>query len=412
MEKRYFFRNAAIAVFLVPGIMSNYIDAQQPVQATVTPAARTQVRAPSRIVSPEILPDNRVTFRVYAPDAVKITVSGEWQTGTRATESLTKSDSGLFSITVGPLQPELYGYTFSVDGVRTFDNANIQVRRDGVNYQSFFIVRGKESDLYIHRHESPHGSVSKVWYNSAVLGFNRRVYVYTPPGYEKGTGRYPVLYLLHGAGGDEDAWTNMGRAAQIMDNLIAAGKAVPMIVVMTNGNANQAGAQNEVAPVPPSVLQALTANQGLAGKFEEHLVKDVIPFIEKSYRVEAVPAKRAIAGLSMGGGHTQTITNNNPGMFSYIGVFSMGIMNSSRQPADIERLNKERLAKMEALKKSGYKLYWIACGKDDFLYDGVVDLRKTLDSIGFRYTYRESTGGHTWANWRIYLSEFAPMLFY
>jgi enterochelin esterase-like enzyme len=148
-----------------------------------------------------------------------------------------------------------------------------------------------------------------------------------------------------------------------------------------------------------------------AGKFEEHLVKDVVPFIEKNYRALTGKDNRAIAGLSMGGGHTQTITNNNPGMFSYIGVFSMGIMNMGQQNPDAAKLEQERIAKLEVLKNSGYKLYWIACGKDDFVYQSVVTLRSTLDKVGLKYVYRESTGGHTWANWRIYLSEFAPQLY-
>jgi enterochelin esterase family protein len=181
-----------------------------------------------------------------------------------------------------------------------------------------------------------------------------------------------------------------------------------MIVVMTNGNANQAGAQNEVPSVPATQAQQ---GSGMTGKFEEHLVKDVVPFIEKNYRTLTGKDNRAIAGLSMGGGHTQTITNDNPGMFGYIGVFSMGIMGSRQQGADAERIEKERDAKIEKLKNSGYKLYWIACGKDDFVYQSAVTLRNTLDKHNFKYVYRESTGGHTWANWRIYLSEFAPMLF-
>ena len=239
---------------------------------------------------------------------------------------------------------------------------------------------------------------------------DRRVYVYTPAGYGKDNKKYPVFYLLHGAGGDEDAWTDMGRAAQIMDNLIAQGKAKPMIVVMTNGNANQTGAQNVVTDIP---LQGdmMAAYQKLAGKFEAHLVKDLIPFIEKNYNVLKDKNNRAIAGLSMGGMHTQTITNDNPGMFSYIGVFSMGIMNFGQQNQDIAKLDQERDTKIEALKKSGYKLYWIGVGKDDFVYQSVITLRSTLDKHNFKYTYRESTGGHTWANWRIYLSEFAPLLF-
>lgn len=379
-------------------------------QEAARPAAR---RMPARIVSPEISSDKKVTFRVYAKDASKISVSGEWQAGFGASENLVRNDTGLFTLTVGPLKPELYGYTLTVDGVRGIDQSNIQVRRDGVNYQSFFIIPGAESDLYFQKADVPHGNVSKVWYKSGVLGFDRRMYVYTPAGYEQGTTKYPVFYLLHGAGGDEDAWTNMGRAAQIMDNLIASGKAKPMIVVMTNGNANQAGAQNDVAPIPPVAgEQGMAAYQRLAGKFEEHLVKDVVPYIEKNYRVLTGRDNRAIAGLSMGGGHTQTITNNNPGMFGYIGVYSMGIMSMGQQNAEAAaKLEQERLVKLDALNKSGYKLYWIGVGKDDFVYQGVITLRANLDKVGLKYTYRESTGGHTWANWRIYLSEFAPLLF-
>lgn len=373
--------------------------------------ARPAYRMPAVVKSAEILPDNKVTFRLYSKDASKVAITGEWMQGYGASENLARNDTGLFSITVGPLRPELYAYSFIIDGVRTIDPNNVQVRRDGSRYESFFIVPGPESDLYVQKSGVPHGNVDKVWYKSAVLGIDRRMYVYTPAGYETGKDKYPVLYLLHGAGGDEDAWTNMGRAAQILDNLIAQGKAKPMLVVMTNGNANQAGAQNDVPIVQLQGEQGMAAYTRYAGKFEEHLVKDVVPFIEKNYRVYSDNGHRAIAGLSMGGGHTQTITNNNPGMFDYIGVFSMGLMNFGPQNQDAAKIEKERSDKVEALKKSGYKLYWIGCGKDDFLYQSVIKLRADLDSHGFRYTYRESTGGHTWANWRIYLSEFAPLLF-
>jgi enterochelin esterase family protein len=366
------------------------------------PAARPAMRMPARIVSPEIQPDNKVVFRLYSKDAQKVTVSGEWQTGFGAAETMTRNDTGLFTLTVGPLKPELYGYTFTVDGVRGIDPNNIQVRRDGVNYQSFLIVPGPESDLYFHKSTVAHGNVTKLWYHSSVLGFDRRLYVYTPAGYETGTNKYPVFYLFHGAGGDEDAWTNMGRAAQIMDNLIAQGKAKPMIVVMTNGNANQAGAQNEVPPLPSTGETGMAAYQRMAGKFEEHLVKDVVPFIEKNYRTLTGRDNRAIAGLSMGGAHTQTITNNNPGMFGYIGVFSMGIMNMGPQNQDAAKLEQERISKLTVLRDSGQKLYWIGCGKDDFVYKGVVTLRETLDKIGFKYTIVKvpedipgRTGGYT-----------------
>ena len=412
MKKNNTFKIVTIVTNLVLMVITVSTLAQEPARPAAAPAAPAAFRTPPRIISPEILPDKKVTFRVYAKDAQKIAVSGEWQAGFGATENLVRNDTGLFSLTVGPLKPELYGYTFIIDGVNSIDPNNVQVRRDGARYQSYFIVPGAESDLYFHKNDVAHGTVTKTWYKSEVLGFQRRVYVYTPAGYESGTQKYPVFYLLHGAGGDEDAWTNMGRAAQIMDNLIAQGKAKPMIVVMTNGNANQAGAQNEVPPLPSAGEQGMAAYQRYAGKFEEHLVKDVVPFIEKNFRTLTDKDNRAIAGLSMGGMHTQTITNNNPGMFSYIGVYSMGIMSFGQQdPEAAARQEQERITRLTALKNSGYKLYWIACGKDDFVYKGVVTLRETLDKVGLKYIYRESTGGHTWANWRIYLSEFAPMLF-
>ena len=330
--------------------------AQEPAKPVAAPPARPAFRMPARINSPEILTDKKVTFRIYSKEAQKVTVSGEWQTGFGASEELVKNDTGLFSLTIGPLKPKLYGYTFTVDGTRTIDPNNAQVRRDGSSYQSFFIVPGPESDLYLQKNDVPHGTVTKVWYKSEVLGLQRRVYVYTPAGYEAGTLKYPVFYLFHGAGGDEDAWTNMGRAAQIMDNLIAQGIAKPMIVVMTNGNANQAAAQNEVPALPSAGEQGMAAYQRYAGKFEEHLVKDVVPFIEKNYRTLTGQENRAIAGLSMGGGQTQTMTNNNPGMFGYIGVFSMGIMSFGPQGPDAAKIDQERIARLEVLKNSGYKL--------------------------------------------------------
>src|SRR5665647_2705650 len=400
-----------IATFVTILFAGSTVACQLSATPAAAPAARPQFRMPPKIISPEILSDNTVTFRVYAKNASKITVSGEWQVGFNPTQELVRNDTGMFMLTVGPLKPELYGYTFNVDGVSTIDPNNVQVRRDGTRYASFFILPGSESDLYVQKNGVPHGNLSKVWYNSTVLGMDRRVYVYLPAGYGKTKQKYPVFYLLHGSGGDEDAWTNMGRAAQIMDNLIAQGKAKPMIVVMTNGNANQSGAQNEVPVLTSTGEQGMAAYQHYAGKFEEHLVKDVVPFIEKNYRTLTGKDNRAIAGLSMGGMHTQTITNNNPGMFSYIGVYSMGIMNFGQQNQDEAKLDQDREIKIEALKNSGYKLYWIGCGKDDFVYQSVIKLRGTLDKHNFKYTYRESTGGHTWANWRIYLSEFAPLLF-
>ncbi len=385
-------------------LISTHLSSQD--RAPAAPA-RPVFRAPMVIKSPEILPDNSVTFRLYAPKATEVFISGDWMPGYGTTAPMVKNDTGLWSVTVGPLTPELYAYTFSVNGVRTTDPNNVQQRRDGSRYESFFIVPGPASDLYVNKAGVAHGTVIKTWYKSDVLGMQRRLYVYTPAGYEQGDRKYPVFYLLHGGGGDEDAWTTMGRTAQILDNLIAQGKARPMLIVMPNGNANQAAAQNDI---PLQHQMNLADYQNLAGKFEESLAKEIVPFIDKNFRTYSDKQHRAIAGLSMGGMHTQNTTFNYPEVFDYIGVFSMGIANFGRQD-EAERLAKERDEKIEALKKSGYRLYWIACGTEDFVYSGVTGLRKILDSHQFRYVYRESTGGHTWANWRIYLSEFAPMLF-
>lgn len=359
-------------------------------------------RGSSSIRSPEILPDKKVTFRISAPQATSVTVSGDWggQGGAWGAGgqgiAMTKDDQGVWSVTVGPLESELYGYTFNIDGAQVWDPANSQLKRDGTNIQSVLIIPGDKGDLYSIK-DVPHGTLAKVWYDSPTLNLKRRMYVYTPPGYETGTEKYPVLYLLHGAGGDEDAWTSLGRTPQIMDNLIAAGKAKPMIVVMTNGNANQTAAPDAI---PVGVAQVATggrAGGGMAGSsFPDSLAKDVVPFIEKSYRVLTNKQNRAVAGLSMGGGHTITVSTSYPTMFDYIGVMSMGS-------------NDETL--FVKLKAENPKLFWVGCGSDDFLIANARNLVEILKKQEFNYQFRESTGGHTWTNWRIYLSELAPLLF-
>lgn len=363
-------------------------------QATVNASAATNV-----IVSPEISSDNSVTFRLRAPGAKDVTISVDWvpTAGGGEPRKLTKDTGGIWSINVGPLAPELYSYTFVVDGVRTIDPLNPLVKRDGRRNESMLLVSGAASNFYGVKNV-PHGTLSKVWYPSPTIGFNRRLYVYTPPGYETNGKKYPVFYLLHGSGGDEDAWTTLGRAPYILDNLIAEGKAKPMIVVMTNGNAFQSAAPGE----SPEGNQLPPANRSTyAGKFEASLVKDVVPFIENNYRTLTDKNNRAIAGLSMGGGHTLTITNNNPDKFGYVGVFSMG----ARNP------NSAFDKGLQAVKANGVKKYWIACGVDDRLMDTYKALQKALDKNGVPYTSYESSGGHTWANWRIYLSMYAPLLF-
>jgi enterochelin esterase family protein len=233
------------------------------------------------------------------------------------------------------------------------------------------------------------------------------MFIYTPPGYEKDKKSYPVLYLLHGGGGDEEVWLSRGRANYILDNLIAAGKAVPMIVVITNGNPSTPGAPLD----RPLAIQPAT--QGIAsmasGKFEESLVKDVVPYVEKNYRIIKDADHRAITGFSMGGFQTQNITNSHPGMFQYIGIMSMGLFSSARPEMKYNR--EEHVKQLEALKRSNPKVYWIGMGKDDFLYQSVLKLKALYDEVGFKYTYRENQGRHDWNSWRLYLSEFAPLLF-
>ena len=349
------------------------------------------------VVSPELSETNEVTFRIFAPKAEEVKIYGEWLTSYTDLTPLVKNDTGLWSVTVGPVDPEIYGYFFLVDGLMLLDPSNPLVRRDGQRNASLVLVPGTESELY-GVNEVPHGILSKVWYPSPTIVKDRRLYVYTPPGYNRGDEDYPVLYLLHGAGGDEDAWTTMGRAPEILDNLIAAGKAKPMIVVMTNGNAWQTAGPGSAPDAP---ILTREDYQKYRGKFEESLVKDVVPYIEQNYRVKASKDMRAIAGLSMGGMHTINATTNHPDVFGSIGVFSSGIFRPDEDISD----------KMLALQKSGILKYWVACGEDDFLMDSNKRLLEALDKCGMQYEYYENSGGHTWKNWRIYLSMFAPMLF-
>lgn len=370
-------------------------------------AAPLQSQQPTdRVVSPEVQADGSVIFRLNAPRADSARVRGTFADGTIANVEMKKNDAGIFEAQYGPIASDMYVYTFVVDGVSLLDPSNNIVVRDGSHIESRLIIPGDRVDLYDARNV-PHGVLHTVWYHSPTIGAQRRLIVYTPPGYESSEEAYPVLYLLHGGGGDEEAWVSRGRANYILDNLIAAGTVEPMLIVMTNGIPANAAAPGD-RPFFPEAGQ--TDTQGPAamttGQFEESLVEDVIPFIESRYRVIPDPDHRAITGLSMGGYHTQKITNAHPGSFSYIGVMSMGIY--SRFGDYDAQVHKQQLM---ALQASHPKLYWIACGREDFLFEGVTELQALYDEVGFDYTFRESEGGHSWNNWRLYLSEFAPMLF-
>lgn len=368
------------------------------------------------IISPDIHPDNTVTFRLDAPKARQVIVTGDFLPTEKVSTpygsfdvpgkaELKKNSDGLWEFTTAtPLSPELYSYTYLVDSLRINDPNNVYMLRDVASVSNIFIIPGERADLY-RVSNVPHGTVSKVWYDSPSLGMSRRMTVYTPAGYEKGDRRYPVFYLLHGMGGDENAWAELGRAAQILDNLIASGKAEPMIVVMTNGNASQEAAPGETSSglVPPTIRLPKTMDGSFEASFPE-----VVDFIDSNYRTLADKSHRAIAGLSMGGFHSLGISREYPDMFDYVGLFSAAIKPNDdvKSPVytDIDRKLKTQFDRKPAL-------YWIAIGNTDFLYDANTQYRRMLDEKGYPYVYYETPDGHIWKNWRIYLTEFVPKLF-
>jgi enterochelin esterase-like enzyme len=408
---KYLTRKVCIGLFI--SVFSFSVLVQVQTASSGTPAAAPRGGGLSRPVSPkspEILPDNRVIFRLNAPKATTVSVAGDWNNGATASENMIKDDTGLWTVTLGPLKPDYYGYKFTVDGITNIDPGNLQIRRDWQGYESVLLMPGIETDLYFVKNV-PSGTLLKVWYDSPNLGFRRRMYIYTPPGYEKSTEKYPVLYLLHGGMNDEDTWTSMGRVNVIMDNLIAQKKAKPMIVVMPNGNPDQAAVSFDSYPFTLTTANAANspASAGgsvsnmLNGMFEESLIKDVIPFIEANYRVIANKENRALIGYSMGGGQTYQITLKYPDVFDYIGAFGPAIF---AQTPESEK-------QMAALKSADPKLYWVGVGSDDQLcYAGTTQiLLPLLKKYNINYYFNESTGGHNWQNWRIYLSECVPMFF-
>lgn len=347
-----------------------------------------------RVVSPEVQGDS-VTFNFKADYATVVKLQGSWMPEGAAALDMKRGEGNVWSVKLPLPSPEIYTYSFIVDGVSVNDPQNVMMQRDGNRYLSMLLVDGEFTENC--KPADKRGTVSHPWYDSAILGINRRLTVYTPYGYEKNTKtKYPVLYLLHGAGGDEEAWSSMGRAAQILDNLIAKGLAKPMIVVMPNGNPNQQASQTIGLPV----TQMNFRDPANANAYVRSLVEEIVPFVEKNYRVVAKKSHRAIAGLSMGGGHTIAASGLYPDTFDYICPLSMGSQRT-------EQLD----AQLQGLKKSGYKLYWLACGNTDFLFDRANQFDAALTANGLEHTYFVSEGGHTWANWRYYLNTFAPLLF-
>lgn len=375
-----------------------------------------------QVESPVINADGTVTFRYQTPKAVKVEVTGDFLPTEKVEVEfngqkmafdapgvgvLKEGQNGVWEYTTPfKVAPELYNYTFRVDGNTVIDPNNMWVNRDVASLTSVLLVpeAGARSDLYA-IHAVPHGTVSKVWYHSDKQGFDRRLTVYTPAGYETSKAKYPVLYVLHGIGGDEDAWVTQGRATQILDNLIARGEAKPMIVVFTNGNISQ-----EAAPLENSTgytRPTMSLPQTMEGTFETAF-PEIVKFIDSRYRTLAKKQSRAICGLSMGGFHTLYITLNNPDMFNYSGMFSAAIGVTDPSISPMYQDFDQKLAAYFAKKPA---LLWIGIGRTDFLIQSNNEFRAKLDAAGYPYQYMETDGGHIWRNWRIYLSEFVPLLF-
>jgi enterochelin esterase-like enzyme len=354
-------------------------------------AGLAQPQAPRPVKSPEAHPDGRVTFRIRAPKATEVAFNGDWMPR-GSQEKLTKGPDGVWSLTVGPLEPSIYIYHFVVDGITMADPVNPRIKLRAETSASLVEVPGDGSALWQPRNV-PHGTVEVNWQHAKALGGEARwIWVYTPPGYEKEQGRrYPVLYLFHGSNDIAGGWILAGNANFILDNLLAVKKAVPMIVVMPFGHAVPYGSPREVQAKNTSL-------------YEEYLLNDVMPFVEGKYRVANGRENRAIAGLSMGGGQSLSIGCNNLDRFSAVGAFSAAV------PADFESRFQAALAGPDST-NSKLKMLWIACGRDDFLFDRSQQLANLLKAKGIRHTFHPTEGAHTYTVWRRYLGEFAPLLF-
>lgn len=365
--------------------------------------AQQQLGQRARVQSPVVNADGTVTFNFYDPSAQRVSVSGDFDEIRSQRLNMTKQENGVWTATTKVLNPELYSYSLSVDGQRFVDPANSYVNRDISTLSNIFIVTKSNDDkghLYS-VNDVPHGTLSRVWYDSPTLGQQRRMTVYLPAAYD-GKKAFPVMYLLHGHGGDETAWGDLGRASQIMDNLIAEGKCVPMIVVMPNGNptCNAApGWWHEGMYTP----DGNAFNQRGAKASMEESFMDIVNYVDSHYKTIKKRSGRAVTGLSMGGGHTFGISRLYPETFDYYGLQSA----AARVQQNDAKFNEQ----MTRLFSSKPKLFWIAIGKEDFLIQQNNGLRQYLDEHKYPYEYYENDGGHIWRNWRIYLTMFAQKIF-
>jgi enterochelin esterase family protein len=352
-----------------------------------------------QFISPEVSTDRHVTFRVHAPQAQAVRLSGGDIPGNNEPAKMVKDTNGVWEVTLGPLDAGAYRYRFDVDALPVIDPRNPATSESNNNVWSLVSVPGSE---LMDTRQVPHGAVAAVTYYSTALQRFRRFHVYTPPGYDSGKGKFPVFYLLHGAGDCDEAWTSVGRAGFILDNLIAMGKAKPMLVVMPAGHT---GPFRFGGPRPA------------VDDFSKDFLNDVMPYVEKHYRVYADRKHRAMAGLSMGGGQTLNIGIPHLKDFAYLGVFSSGVFGITgrgpggqpQQGPTFEERNKEVLDDPKL--KKDLKVLWFATGKDDFVMETTRATVAMLKKHGFNVVFQETSGAHTWLNWRNYLCEFAPQLF-
>lgn len=399
-------RATSIAVFLSAGLF-----AQTPSgPGGAVPGGRGRGRGPvgPQVTSPEVLPDHRVTFRILASKAETVGIRGgdipQLAGGGRGAApnpgpTFTKGENGVWEATIGPINPGAYRYTFTVNGVAVVDPRNPHISESNTNVWSLVYIPGAD---FMDEKQVPHGAVASVDYYSTALGKFRRMHVYTPPGYEaSGSQKYPVFYLLHGAGDCDESWTSVGRAGFILDNLIAEKKAKPMIVVMPAGHTSQTqgfgGGRGAAAGGPPP-----------RDEFSEDFMTGIMPYVEKNYRTINDRPHRAIAGLSMGGSQTLNLAFSHLDKFAYIGVYSSGILGGG----GAEAWEKAHATDLDSASlKKGTKLVWFRTGVDDSLITNSKATVELLKKHGFDATFKESEGAHTWINWRNYLDEFAPQLF-
>lgn len=403
---------APIAVLLVPVTL---LAQQSPgTNAVGTGPGSPYGLANRTLRSPEVLPDGSVTFRLVAPKAAQVLVQGDWPGGRDL--AMTKDAAGLWSATTGPLQAEVWTYTIEVDGVPALDPRNYNVLRDGTRYMNWVLVHGAASDLYVAR-QVPHGSVTMTWFRSTNLKAARRMVVYTPPGYEGSAERYPVLYLLHGSGGDEHAWNEMGSASVILDNLLAQGKMKPMIVVMPNAYWDEQAALDDAFPrttQPPGVGSGRRDYDGN----EKDIVDDLVPFVEKHYRTLPGREHRALAGLSMGSGITANVGLKRLDVFASIGIMSAGMFGNSNNPASVPAEGVMLLEKIApglitnpSATNEKLKLFYFSCGVDDTRIQHFTKAVNDLQGRGVKATLKTYPGAHEWRVWRSSLVDMAQMLF-